>query len=232
MLIIGHRGAKAETKPNTIEAVKHAIDSGVDMVEFDVMTTQDDVPVLHHGLRFSAWGRKQLPEVLTYDLLKALRPSTTRLDDVLDLCIEKKVGMDIDIKTRRVDAIVNTVRGHCKTPDFIDNFFFSSHMMRPLKRIQKRWPEAHIATYSLNPFSWLVRKYRLNLFAVGFPKSQRILIQPIAHKLGLRTYTYSVNNHDLAKKYKKYGTWAIITNRPSRVIDVAKPSMEKSSKKR
>ena len=231
MLIIGHRGAKAETKPNTIQAVKHAIDSGVDMVEFDVMTTKDDIPVLHHGLRFSAWGRKQLPEVLTYNLLKALRPNTARLDEVLDLCVGK-VGLDIDIKTRKVDAIVNTVKDHYNQAGSIKDFFFSSHMVQPLKRIQKRWPEAHIATYSLNPFSWLVRKHRLKLFAVGFPKSQRILIQPLAHRLGLKTYAYSINSHDLAKKYKDYGTWAIITNRPSRVIDVAKPSLKRSTKKR
>ena len=222
MLIIGHRGAKGEIKQHTLESIERAIDSGVDMVEFDVMTTKDNIPVLYHGLRFSAWGRKQLPEVMSYRLLKSLRPNIARLDEALEHCANK-VGVDIDVKTRKVDAIIKTLQKYYKSPDDIDKFFLSSHMFCTLKRIQSRWPEARIAAYSLNPFSWIVRNQRLNLFAVGFPRKQRLLIQPLAMRLGLKTYIYSVNDRASAEKYEKCGTWAIITNEPSALIGKPKP---------
>ncbi len=48
MLIIGHRGARGLIAENTLESIQKAIDLGVDVVEFDVWTTKDGVPVVHH----------------------------------------------------------------------------------------------------------------------------------------------------------------------------------------
>ena len=48
MLIIGHRGARGLVAENTLESLKKALDLGVDVVEFDVWTSKDGVPVLHH----------------------------------------------------------------------------------------------------------------------------------------------------------------------------------------
>ncbi len=196
----------------------YAIDCGVDMVEVDVMTTKDGVPILHHGLRFSAWGRKQLPEILSYDSLKSLRPGTTSLDEAILAC-KDKVDIDIDIKTRKVDPILNTVKKHFSGKETEQHILFSSHMVRPLKRVRKRQPKASIALYSLNPIKWWFYLKSLRLYAVGFPKSQRIFIQPLARKLGLKTYCYSINDKQTANYLKNTGTWAIITNKPFKLIN-------------
>jgi glycerophosphoryl diester phosphodiesterase len=48
MKVIAHRGAAAEAPENTLEAVARAIELGADLVEVDVHSTSDGVPVLIH----------------------------------------------------------------------------------------------------------------------------------------------------------------------------------------
>ena len=48
-LIIAHRGASREAPENTLPAIQRAIEMGADGVEFDVLLTQDHVPVLGHN---------------------------------------------------------------------------------------------------------------------------------------------------------------------------------------
>ena len=47
-LVMGHRGALAHAPENTLASLARAADEGADWVEFDVMLTVDDVPVLFH----------------------------------------------------------------------------------------------------------------------------------------------------------------------------------------
>lgn len=49
-LIIGHRGAKGEMMENTLESILHAINTGVDGIEFDVQTCSTGELVLFHDL--------------------------------------------------------------------------------------------------------------------------------------------------------------------------------------
>lgn len=59
-LCIGHRGAAALAPENTLASFVKAVSLGVDMIEFDVQLTQDEVPVVFHdeGLERTAgdWG--------------------------------------------------------------------------------------------------------------------------------------------------------------------------------
>jgi glycerophosphoryl diester phosphodiesterase len=48
MKIVGHRGARGLETQNTLESLKTALSIGVDMVEFDVWTSRDGVPIVFH----------------------------------------------------------------------------------------------------------------------------------------------------------------------------------------
>lgn len=49
-MICGHRGgAKGVAIDNTIAAMKHAIDNGLEMIEFDVWLTKDNKLIITHG---------------------------------------------------------------------------------------------------------------------------------------------------------------------------------------
>jgi len=46
--IFGHRGARGEIAENSIEGFKHTFALGIKAVEFDVVISKDEVPVLYH----------------------------------------------------------------------------------------------------------------------------------------------------------------------------------------
>src|SRR5687768_15817821 len=48
MVVIGHRGAMGYEPENTLRSIKRAIDSGVDMIEFDVQLLKDGTLILMH----------------------------------------------------------------------------------------------------------------------------------------------------------------------------------------
>jgi len=47
-LVIAHRGNRVAAPENTIEALRQAVEMGVDGLEFDVRVTRDGIPVLMH----------------------------------------------------------------------------------------------------------------------------------------------------------------------------------------
>ena len=47
--IVGHRGARGILPENSIIGFDFALSIGVDLLEFDVLLTRDDVPVITHN---------------------------------------------------------------------------------------------------------------------------------------------------------------------------------------
>lgn len=114
-LVIGHRGAAAVRPENTLPSFRHAIELGVDAVEFDVRVTADGVAVVHHDPttgrtcgedlwieRSSIGALRRLDAAATFDgdFRPARRTPIPLLDEVLDLT--RAVPVIIECKT--VDA--------------------------------------------------------------------------------------------------------------------------------
>lgn len=87
---IGHKGAAALAPENTLRSLEAALDAGVDVVEFDVISTL----VLAHSPR-------EIPQ----------DPAT--LDQALALLRQHSVGVHVDVKTMGGErAIVEALRRH------------------------------------------------------------------------------------------------------------------------
>lgn len=54
MHLIGHRGARGIMPENTLEGFQFAIDSGLNILECDVLQTKDGIPVVTHNLNLSS----------------------------------------------------------------------------------------------------------------------------------------------------------------------------------
>lgn len=77
-LVIGHRGAAAVRPENTLPSFEHAIDLGVDALEFDVRITADGVAVVHHDASTGrTCGDDLLIERSTIAQLRRLDAATT-----------------------------------------------------------------------------------------------------------------------------------------------------------
>src|SRR5918995_1120714 len=94
---VGHGGAGAVVRGNTLASFDAAVDIGVDMIEFDVRASQGDL-VLAHGP------------------LDALLRDCPTLDEALDHLRQPRfsdVELNVDVKSAGVeDAILDSRRGH------------------------------------------------------------------------------------------------------------------------
>jgi glycerophosphoryl diester phosphodiesterase len=95
-LIVAHRGG-APWRENTVEAFRHAIACGADMIEFDVRRTGDGELIVHHD---EAIGDRALAEI---DYTEALRRSAglgyrvPLLSDLLELS-RGRILLDVELK--------------------------------------------------------------------------------------------------------------------------------------
>src|SRR5882757_6837806 len=96
MKIIGHR-------ENTVDAIRRAIELGVDEIELDVRVTKDGVPVLNHDTRLdNIPGRTaDAPPMAIHERtlaeLRTQQPRLTTLDEAVVL-IDRHVRLFIEVK--------------------------------------------------------------------------------------------------------------------------------------
>jgi len=110
-LRIGHRGAKALAPENTLGAFRAAIETGIDLVEFDVIAGRDGALLVAHG---------------TEDV----GPETPTLDEALRFFVEEAptIGIHLDLKlTKRERDVIEAVRRHgLATRTFVSSYYFGT----------------------------------------------------------------------------------------------------------
>lgn len=108
--VIGHRGACGYAPENTLASFHTAADMGVSWVEFDVKLTKDNVPIVFHDDDlFRITGRDgKVADTLWADLKDMdagshfgdsfIGEPIPTLEDVLEVCINRGLGVNIEIK--------------------------------------------------------------------------------------------------------------------------------------
>ena len=198
---------------NTIASLKKALALGVDIVEFDVHVTADDVAILNHNATImDVEGDKHPIALSEYKNLKNYKPSLATLDQALDVVdgtvpayIEVKLGVDVEPVVRILES-------------YKHKYFLGSKSQRTLIELDDRLPNIQkivIETWSgvrasrrarqLN--TRLVCMYQLFLWS-GF-------IIAMKHS-GYELYAYTVNNPRKARQWAKYGLAGVVTDYPDR----------------
>jgi glycerophosphoryl diester phosphodiesterase len=120
VMVAAHRAAHNDHPENSISAIKHAIDLGVDIVELDVKTTEDGIPVLMHDgtvdRTTNGAGNVEDYTLSELKIFRLKRPDGTvtgetipTLEEALRV-IHGKIMVDIDLKTDDVEPIVEIVK--------------------------------------------------------------------------------------------------------------------------
>lgn len=110
-LVMGHRGCRALRPENTIAAFEHALKVGADVLELDVVVTQDNRLVVHHDLDLAGKPVRSmtLAEVRAFDRGGTRSPNFPRqqlipgeriptLAEVLKLAKDRKARLMIETK--------------------------------------------------------------------------------------------------------------------------------------
>ena len=101
--VIAHRGASAARPENTIPAFQHAIDLGADFIEFDVLLTADEQPVVIHDSKVDrttdgsgAVAELSLAYVRSLDAGDGAK--IPLLEEVLSVAKDGGIGLNVQLK--------------------------------------------------------------------------------------------------------------------------------------
>ena len=148
VMVAAHRASHKEYVENSISAIKHALEIGVDIIEVDVKVTKDNVVVLNHDGKIDrTTNGTGNPEEYTWKELQEFKlemPDGTLTDERLATFEEAlnlakgKAMIDIDIKTSNLKPVVDAIK---KTGTANQVFFFDNDY-DALKEVLYMLPEA------------------------------------------------------------------------------------------
>jgi len=215
---VGHRGAAALARENSLAAVEAAAAAGVDAVELDVLRRPDGELVLAHG-----------PE---------LPPDSPPLDDALALAAALGLAVQLDVKLPGLETGI--VASLCRHELFARSFV-SSFSLRTLAAFAEAAPELpRSLTYPEDRLGVSERRLTRPLLVPGLAVLRTLLprrlpgwlraagasaatlnagvVTPVAvaacHGLGVAVYVWTVNEPALVRSLLETGVDGIITDDP------------------
>jgi glycerophosphoryl diester phosphodiesterase len=219
VLRIGHRGAAALAPENTMPALRAAVETGVDLVEFDVLRGRDGDLVLAHS-----------PE--------NLMEGGPTLDDALGYLADAGVGAHVDLKRSGYEAgVVDALRRH----GMVERSLVSSLDWASLRDVRAREPRATIGiSYPEDRYGVGRRRALAPLVSGGLFAMRRLLPRLVlrwlahsgasaavlhhalvtpavvrsCHSRGAAVWAWTVNDADVAARLADWGADAIITDDP------------------
>jgi glycerophosphoryl diester phosphodiesterase len=225
MLIIGHRGAGGEKPENTIAALRTGIESGADMLEFDIRVTRDNVPVLAHDFHMLRTNRKI--DYIARHTLDELTKRTSGSDHptvTLETALKETFGkilLNIEIKEyRSIIPMLDALKPYLKKKSDWELVVFSSFNPLILTKLRRKAPRASLAMIHYhNPLGFMAWQIPLRLSGAGFHRlhTSRFALA-VAKKLGMFTYVYTVNRPDAAKLLAEQGVDGIVTDFPTKFV--------------
>lgn len=190
MEIIGHRGAAGLAPENSIEAIRKAMQTSVDMIELDVRL-QNGVPVLSHD------------PIKTGQIYCPLKQALQE--------VNSKYALNLEIK--ELKAVNKTLR---MLETYPGKIVFSSFKFNILKKIHDKLPEVEIAILEKWSGTRAVAEAAL-LGSKRLHMGERWLWKNFisaASKQGFDVYAYTVNDTDRADELKEWGVKGIVTDYP------------------
>lgn len=215
MKIIGHRGAKGLAPENTIASFKKAIELDVDQIEFDVRTSKDNIPIVHHnGVLKDASGNRLRIVDHNYTELKnhkfdllTLQEALEFINGLVDILVEAKPG----VKTEPIAKVLK---------DYRHLYHVGSKSQKTLLELHRLLPSAPVVIierWSGIKGTWRARQLKTKQLLMfeyflwsGFIKSMK--------KSGYQLYVYPLNNPKKAKRWARYGIAGVVTDFPDRYL--------------
>jgi glycerophosphoryl diester phosphodiesterase len=125
-MIVAHRGASSSARENTIESFKKALEIGVDMIEFDVRRTKDQVLVVHHDELMEGKPVKELTCDEIFKMTVRQGFSIPTFEEVLK-CTSGKIRLDVEIKEEGYEKeIVELLLNYFNKDQFVVTSFYDS----------------------------------------------------------------------------------------------------------
>ncbi|HVX58536.1 MAG TPA: glycerophosphodiester phosphodiesterase [Candidatus Saccharimonadales bacterium] len=218
LMIIGHRGARGLAPENTLAALKAGLDHGVDMIEFDLRVSADDVVILNHDPHVHAPDGHRLEiSANTYEDLKTAKTDLTTFDEALDY-LAGKVSLYIEVKPGvATEPLVKILQQRFDKGLSKKEVLLGSFSQKTLRQLHAALPDIEkIVIEKWSGVRAARRARQLNAKIIAM--NQRWLWSGYV-KAATRhytLYTYTLNNPAKADKWAARGLSAVVTDYPDR----------------
>lgn len=239
--VMGHRGAAGLAPENTLAAVRTAAESGLDWIEFDIMLTGDDRPVIFHDDKLDrVTGTKglmaetRLQDLAGLDAGRWFDPAFTgeRVPGLADFLSEALgLGLRINAEIKPSEgrgretaevamAELSRLWPAADPPPLISSFWPDCLEIALAKRPD--WPRALIV-YDLAKRDWrtLLDRFGCVSFHVFHERADAALVAEIKAR-DLAMACYVVNDPEEARRLYRLGVDCMITDVPPKILPVAK----------
>jgi len=240
--VIGHRGAAGYAPENTLASIQKAFDLGVRWVEFDVMLSGDDVPVLFHDDKLTRLtdGRGLTAET-AFDDLKRLDAGRwfgpgfageriPTLVEAVALLADLGLGANVEIKpSEGRDAETGRIAAEVLSDIWPDTLpmplisSFSPVVLRAFADAAPVFPRA-LLVFPI-PDDW--RRQLADLGCVALHAVSRRLRERRAREVitaGYDLRVFTVNNPERARQLFGWGVAGVFTDYPDRVLALRDPA--------
>ncbi len=211
--IIGHRGAAAYCRENTLESFRKAIELGADGIEFDIRRTADNTLIVHHDAEIAGTSLSRISYPEACDLALHHGYPLCRLDEVIGVTAGRLI-LDVELKEEGYETEVTDQLLASLPPD---RFFFTSFSLESMRTIRRHNPGLRVGW--LTDFISVSILDTLITSGMDFflPRAETVTprwIDPM-HQSGLRVIPWTVNRPERIKKLLSYPCIkGLISDRP------------------
>lgn len=235
--VMGHRGALAYAPENTLAGIRKVAELGIGWVEFDVMLTGDDVPVLFHDDNLKRiTGKDALMAETPHEALSALEAGAwfgsafageplPSLEQALELIWELGLRANVEIKpsigrdvvtAKRTIEVMSALWPADQPIPMISSF--SRMSLAAAQALRPEWPRG-LVSHRL-PKDW--REALQALECVSFHLNTRALNRDRVARIkaaGYQVASYTVNRKRRARQLASFGVDCLISDTPDKVVD-------------
>lgn len=234
--VIGHRGTPRRAPENTVAGFTLAADARVSWVELDVQLSADLVPFVFHddvlertstgtGLTIERdWAYLQGLDVglkFSPDFAGEMMP---HWDRVLDLLVERRLGVNIEIKAEDPRGAITAEIGlkHAlakwpadRPPPLVTSF--SRIAVETARKVAPAWPRGLVSHPWPEDWREVCERYGCASLHIAHDNLTAERVR-MAKEAGLAVLSYTVNEPQLAEKLWAWGVDSVFSDRPELLL--------------
>ena len=216
-LVIAHRGDPSRALENSLEAFRLALSIPVDMIEFDIRKSRDNVLYVMHDKDTGRTANSNIDiEKAVSDDISRLRlkngEAIPTLNDVLNL-VDGQVGLNIEIKSNGAGALTAS---YLAGSGYRGQVIMSSFQEEEIVGAQQVMPGVPVAGI----FNTFIPEEINEYHAKGYryiSLNHKIVTEELVslcHKRGIMVYTWTVDGEKEMKRLISWNIDGIFSNKP------------------
>lgn len=218
-IVIAHRGASAYAPENTLASFAKAIEMGAPMVELDVHRLKSGEIVVFHDTFMNNDPKKKIKDFTAEQLsrFKVKGQKIPLLTEVFDL-INKRAIINIELKSEdSVEPVAALIKEYMQEKQWpADRFIVASFDHYRVKKFRTLVSQVKTGViFEGNPIglSQIATNANAQYAIMYYEWITKEFIED-AHKRGVKVFTYTVNNKNIAQEMVQLGLDGIISNYP------------------